>query len=353
MRNFIFYTAKGFPSCHASNLTELPDGRLAAVWFGGTQEACPDTAIWGSVLEDGKWSAPKLYVKHALVAHWNPVLYIDQKKRINLYFKIGKTPETWATFYTSTKDIHGKWSQPNSFSEPLRGPVRSKIITLSNGTIVAGSSEETIFMAAPRIVIWKSFMEYSTNDGKKWQRCADIVLDRKRYGEYGGLIQPALWESSPGNVHAFFRSTLGIIFRSDSSDYGKTWSPAEPEMLPNNNSAVDIAKTEDGTLVLIYNPVQGNWVARTPISLIFSSGEGRVWKEPVDVEIGRGSFSYPSIIPVKDGVAYTYTWNRARIAFDRIQVQTSDSGAINHNVNTANAEKDYAWIEATRRMSMS
>jgi predicted neuraminidase len=32
-------------ACHASSVTELPDGRIAAAWFAGTNEKNPDVDI--------------------------------------------------------------------------------------------------------------------------------------------------------------------------------------------------------------------------------------------------------------------------------------------------------------------
>src|SRR5690606_1131008 len=100
----------------------------------------------------------------------------------------------------------------------------------------------------------------------------------------------------PGHVHALFRSTDGRIHRADSVDDGRTWSPARPTALPNNNSALDVARLADGTLALACNPVAGNWAARTPLSLLFSRDEGTSWPSRLDVESGPGEFSSPALI---------------------------------------------------------
>ena len=44
----------------------------------------------------------------------------------------------------------------------------------------------------------------------------------------------------PGHVHAMMRSTRGKIYRSDSTDYGRSWCPAYATTLPNNNSGIDV-----------------------------------------------------------------------------------------------------------------
>ena len=88
--------------------------------------------------------------------------------------------------------------------------------------------------------------------------------------------------------------------------------------MPNNNSALDVARLPDGTLALACNPVEGNWAARTPLSILFSRDEGATWPERIDVETGPGEFSYPAIIELETGIGLSYTWNRRRIAFSFI-----------------------------------
>ena len=45
------------PSCHASTLAELPDGRLFCAWFGGTKEGAKDVGIYGAFRSASGWSA--------------------------------------------------------------------------------------------------------------------------------------------------------------------------------------------------------------------------------------------------------------------------------------------------------
>lgn len=40
------YTHAPYPQAHASTIVELPDGTLAAAWFGGSGESRPDVQIW-------------------------------------------------------------------------------------------------------------------------------------------------------------------------------------------------------------------------------------------------------------------------------------------------------------------
>jgi predicted neuraminidase len=113
------------------------------------------------------------------------------------------------------------------------------------------------------------------------------------------------------------RSSAGVICRSDSPDYGKTWSAVYKTSLPNPNSGIDLTRLADGTLVVVYNRDSKNWGARRPLSVSLSRDNGRTWQPGVDLETGTEGeeFSYPAVISFGDSVAGTYTWKRQRIAF--------------------------------------
>jgi len=103
----------------------------------------------------------------------------------------------------------------------------------------------------------------SKNVSNNYQDSDIPVTDQSFKGK--GVIQPTLWESEPGKVHMLLRSTESKIYRSDSSDGGKTWCTAYPTELPNNNSGIDLTRLQNGNLVLAYNPVEKDWGARTPL----------------------------------------------------------------------------------------
>jgi predicted neuraminidase len=131
-----------------------------------------------------------------------------------------------------------------------------------------------------------------------------------------GPIQPALWESAPGKVHALMRTPAGSLWRVDSEDYGKTWGDVYDTGIPNNNSGIDLVKLNTGRLVLILNPIAQNWGPRSPLTMMISDDNGLTWKAIANLEdegayLGDEEFSYPTIIRTKDdGVIISYTWKR-------------------------------------------
>ena len=320
VRDFIFGDDRPFSECHASTLVRLNEGNFLVAWFGGTKEKDPDVGIWMSKGKPGHWTAPRQVAKIRNDAHWNPVLFDDGKGTVYLFFKVGKEIPTWETWVITSKDGGVNWSEPAELVEGDRGgrgPVRNKPIFLSNGVWLAGASHEE----GP----WNVFIDRSEDHGRSWQATPYLTLDRSQFNGRG-VIQPTLWESKPGNVHILVRSTNGKIYRSDSNDYGKTWNALYATDMPNNNSGIDLVKLTDGTLVLAYNPVSGNWASRASLNIAFSYDNGLTWPKQAALENDaneRAEYSYPAIITYDNRVAITYTWKRQRIVFVEFEIGNS------------------------------
>ncbi|WP_192579229.1 sialidase family protein [Dyadobacter aurulentus] len=310
-KEFVFGDDRPFPQCHASTLVRLDDGEFLIAWFGGTEEKNPDVGIWVSKGRPGKWSTPVEVAKIREDAHWNPVLQKTADGKVTLYFKVGKEIAHWETWVKTSTDNGNTWSEAYELvtgDKGGRGPVKNKLIELSNGDWLAGSSNE--------VNRWEVFVDRSTDKGKTWKESPYFKIDTAQI-KGKGAIQPTLWESTPGNIHMLVRTTGGVIARSDSKDFGKTWSEIKKTDLPNPNSGIDVAKLTDGTLVLAYNPDNENWGSRSPLSLILSYDNGKNWTDKIDIATGKkeDEYSYPAIISFGDSVAVTYTFNRQKIAF--------------------------------------
>ena len=310
VREHIFGDQRPFAQCHASTLVQLPNDTILSAWFGGTEEGHDDVGIWGCRRSRQQWSEPRLIAKVRQEAHWNPVLFCASDGRLHLFFKVGKNTELWQTWTMVSDDKGTVWSQPRELvpgDYGGRGPVKNKPIILSDGAWLAPASVE-------RRELYDVFVDRSIDNGQTWEATDLIPLDRSKVTGTG-VVQPTLWESGPGYVHMLIRSSSGKICRSDSKDFGRTWSAIYQTGLPNNNSGIDLAKLHNGTLALAYNPVSGDWGERTPLSVALSYDNGKTWPHRLDIETGDGEFSYPAIVPTAKGIAMTYTWNRERIGF--------------------------------------
>jgi predicted neuraminidase len=334
-------------SCHASTVAHLSAGRVAAAWFSGTAEKAPDVcirmAVRSNMSPSGSWCEPWVAAKvpsrrGETVAHWNPVLHVAQG-RVTLYFKVGVSVAGWRQWQTSAQDgADVDLTDPAVWSAPRetvpgpegcggRGAVRTKQLVVGSGVLLAGGSTELTDAALVQRLAearagphssalevgWRSFIDVSVDGGSSWKRTPYLhVHDQHRLpsrneethaGGQGplqqvGIIQPALWSSSPTAVHALIRSDGGALYRADSDSGGLSWSAARRTVLPNNNSGIDVARLASGLLVLIHNPVGGNWGKRCPLRVSLSDDNGATFPRGFDLETqllpgSVGEFSYP------------------------------------------------------------
>lgn len=308
------------PSCHASTLVILGDGSIRAAWFGGAHEKNPDVEIYSAVRTEGKWSDAEMVSEKSDTACWNPVLYVDPSAdgHVILWFKRGAEIPGWQTFMRESFDGGCTWSDETEAvpgdTSGGRGPVKNKVLTLSDGTLLAGASHE----AADK-TWWKVFFDLSPDGGKTWERTDYIIPEELEGKPPVKLIQPTMWEEN-GKVHALLRSDAGYVYRCDSDDMGRTWSKAFPTSLPNNNSGIDLVSIPDGRIVLVCNPVSDNWGARTPISLFTSSDNGLTWQKELDLESSDGEYSYPAIIYNEGKLHITFTYQRKSVMYCEIEI---------------------------------
>lgn len=353
--NFVFPPQELYPECHASTVVKASDGTIIAAWFGGTHEKHDDVAIWSSRYVNGAWEPQRIIANTRDIPCWNPVLF-NAGDRLILFFKSGKEIPAWQTLYSESFDNGKTWTAPKELVEGDiggRGPVKNKPIRLHNGTILAPSSVETE-------TSWDCFTDRSDDNGKTWTRSPFVPIPHDQlHGR--GIIQPSLWEELSDNVihphsltadphsstadphgfaagktsrratgstsvHMLMRSTEGSIYTASSLDGGLTWNEAQATNLPNNNSGLDMTRTDNGDLYLVCNPVGKDWGARTPIVLLRSKDNGANWEEvmtldhiPCDTNQKAAEFSYPAIIAVSNTngseLHITYTWKRQTIAY--------------------------------------
>ncbi len=341
----VFTDDRPFRQCHAPTIAQLRNNRFLVAWFGGREEGADDVGIWAADRFQCVWSAPRLVAKVSAEPHWNPVLVRVPDGSVVLYFRVGAKCAEWRTWLAESRDEGQTWTTPVELADDdafAPGPVKQAPLSLAGGTLLAGNSIEAGGD-------WRVRVDRSTDDGRTWTAgvalrwarpeekdthagpVGDGVLHLKDTLDFSGrgVIQPALWQSAPGCVHLLARSSNGALYRSDSSDSGRTWSSLVRTELPSNNSGIAVGRLHDGALVLASNPVAENWGARTPLRLSVSFDNGQTWPHSLDIETGPGEYSYPSLVATPRGVAVVYTWKRERIAFWHGSVeQIMDRAAI-------------------------
>lgn len=299
--------AKPTPQCHASTIAELPTGELIASWFGGTHEKNPDVEIWTSHFRNGQWSKPVSVANGIQYTGsggtvkrfpcWNPVLFQPRNGPLQLFYKVGPSPDTWWGMLITSTDGGNHWSEPRRLPEGILGPIKNKPVELPNGTLLCPTSSEDQG--------WRVHFEWTPDLGKTWHR-TDAINDGKTIG----AIQPSVLFEPGGRLIAIGRSRQGKLWESVSTDNGLTWGNMTLTELPNPNSGTDAVTLRDGRHVLIFNDTPKG---RTPLNVAIQSPGGE-WKRVVTLEDQAGEYSYPAVIESSDGlVQITYTWKRLQV----------------------------------------
>lgn len=303
LRSEFIYQSAPFPSCHASTLIETERGILAS-WFGGTYERHPDVSIYTSLLQNGKWSTPKMVAdgvenKDFRNPTWNPVLYQNPNGQIVLFYKEGPNPREWWGLYKTSDDGGKTWSKAIQIPPGMLGPVKNKTVTLADGSLLHPSSFETNGT-------WSMHVETTTSDIQNWKK---IEIDNGSFH----AIQPTVLFYPNGKLQMLARTQEDVIGTTWSSDGGKTWSTVESTGLIHNNSGIDAVTLQSGIQLLLCNPIKDG---RNKLSLMMSM-DGVNWEEiHVLEDEPKGEFSYPAIIQAKDGTVHmTYTYNRKKIKY--------------------------------------
>ncbi len=296
------------PFCHASSLCEV-NGELIVVWFGGSYEGCSDVGIWLSRKENGMWSHPHLVataedpLKRS--SCYNPVLFLDSKGVLYLFYKVGTEPSLWHGRVKKSIDFGKSWTDSHDLPEGIFGPVKNKPVELKDGTILCASSAE--------LGGWKvHFERFQPDEGAEgiWWKTTDCNDPSEI-----GAIQPSLLIHKNGMLQAIGRTQNERMFTIESRDEGKSWGPMRLLPVENPNSGTDALTLKDGRFLLVYNP---STQARTPLSVAVST-DGLHWERRIDLETDKGQFSYPAVIQGVDGAIHlSYTWQTTHIRYVKL-----------------------------------
>lgn len=319
------------PYKHPACMTELDNGDLYLVYYGGAGEYARDTTVFGSRLKKGetRWSPPRPVAHDPFRSVGNGVIWQAPDGLVWLFYVV-RFGDTWSTSRIQvkiSKDNAETWSDASLLADREGMMVRNRPIVLKNGRyllpVYHEMGHDTESVGADSTSLFLLFDPKT----KTWTESKPIRSAK-------GNIQPAPVELSDGRLVAYCRrggdynpKTIGYIVRSESLDDGQTWSEGKDSAFPNPNAAVDFLKLQSGKLLLVYND---SMVDRTPLTVALSADEDRTYPFRRNVAEGPDSFAYPIAFQAKDGnIHIVYTSKRRT--------------EINHAV------LDEAWIQEGKK----
>ncbi len=334
---------------HGSSIVLLHNGDKLAAWFQGSGErAADDVRIMGARLKKGadKWTRPFLMADTYALPDCNPVLFLNQKGKLFLVW-IAVQANRWeysilrvrtSEHYDTDGAPQWDWQDnillkpSDEFAEEVEKKFRelpesthgwAEYAPLYDNMIIKASKAKIkrsigwmtrihpLIIDDGRIILPlysdglnMSMMAISDDDGETWRPSLPVV------GR--GPIQPALAQKKNGDIVALMRDSGDApprVQKSISKDRGESWTACVKTDIP-NTASVELLTMKDGRWAFLGNHVPDG---RYRFSLLISDDEGETWKWKVnieDVEKGKGSFSYPSLVQDSKGLLHmTYSYS--------------------------------------------
>jgi predicted neuraminidase len=303
------------PYKHPACATELSNGDLYLVYYGGEGEYAKDTAVFASRRAKGSaaWTAPRAIARDPFRSLGNGVVWQAPDGAVWLFYVV-RYGATWSSSRIQAKvsrDLGETWSDAFMLDDRPGMMVRNRPIVLEGGDyllpIYHETGEDTEVVGADSTSL---FLRRDVKTGE-WKPTGEIRSAK-------GNIQPAVVEIAPGRLIAYCRrgggygpTKDGWLVRAESTDGGSTWSEGRDSAFPNPNAAIDFLKLSSGALLLVFNDSMSG---RTPLVAALSRDGDRTYPHRRAIAEGPGDFAYPIAFQAKDGrIHVVYTSDRRRV----------------------------------------
>lgn len=329
-----------------STIVELPDGDLMAAWFAGKHgEGHRDQDIYGSRLPAGsdEWEDSECLVNIPGRSLGCPVLFIGPDDELWL-----TAPQMYGNWIISSRllfkrslDDGHTWADLEILHETPSLYLKNKPLHLAEedrwvlGVDINHNAEDKNEKAGfllipgdyterpdcfPLLVGGDQIVPQDPEGYLGDITASPTDRDREWVEEVPGFIYPTAVELSDGSLLAYMRPRPGgYLWETRSYDRGINWTAAERTEIPNPNAGFDLLRTDEGNLVLVANPLHGDYPpeGRDELGLFMSTDEGETWpyqmyleREPTDGPLGdipdgqRPEFTYGNLIQADDGTVH-------------------------------------------------
>lgn len=335
----------GNNTAHAPALIETEDGGMLCAWFAGSFEGSGDISIVVSKLdpETQTWSIPITVSQGENRSEQNPAFFRHPNGDIWLIYtsqisrQEGKDNMQFSSIIMVQKSHNEglNWSDAEVLIHNEGTFSRQPIQILSNGRWIFSTW------------LCEDSADGLTNDPTEFQVSDDEGTTWKpiRMPESEGRVHANVIELEKGHLIAFMRSRFAdFIYKSESKDYGDSWSVPEATSLPNNNSSISAIKLSSGEIAIAYNLNSASnatfgkiaWPGlRNPVAVSVSEDGGLTWPigrifEQAEGFIGtenktnNAQYEYPTLYQDRQGTLHLVYAYKNRLSVKYVRFTVSD-----------------------------
>lgn len=328
----------GYKTAHAPALMEMENGDLLCAWFAGSFEGSADVSVVCAQLPKGdeQWQKPVLVSGDPHRSEQNPSLFAGPDGAVWAMYTAqldrmpGKDNMQFTSVIRRQKSFDGgkTWNEAEAVFPREGSFCRQPIQVLKNGRWIFANwlcSDSDSGLAGDPTVF-----QISDDNGVSWKTV--------QMPESQGRVHANVVELDDGYLVAFMRSRWAdFVYRSESFDWGESWTVPVPTSLPNNNASISALRLMSGRIAIAYNPTSAScytvgaaaWPGmRCPVAVALSEDGGLTWPMIRYMERGEGyageenktnnkQYEYPCLMQGKDGrlhLAFAYK-NRIGIKY--------------------------------------
>jgi predicted neuraminidase len=336
-------------------LVVAPNGDLLCSWLSGTdnEPSTDNCVLMARSTDKGKtWSDPSILIPAGGMAGAVTSIYPTSDGRLLLFGAHWPSEEqytVWHYFRMESKDSGLTWSDPKPFVVHDNHACFGEPVHLANGELlfpVSFFQKRVKPLSGPVMKLAQAKTEEealaippteSGDGGGKFSthlHGSSVLIAKDEnateFAEYGkvcnrplGLLEPTCIQLKDGRIVMLMRAEFGgFLWRSDSSDNGRTWTEAWQTDIPNPTSLPYLIRLNDGRIALIHNArggVVGANSHRDPLSIWISNDELKSWSLKADV-IRGGSLAYPNPKILDGRLVFAYDHNRRQVRFVEVTI---------------------------------
>ena len=232
----------------------------------------------------------------------------------------------WDSWSVTSRDSGRTWGPLEPLPGKLRKAtfVRNRIDTPDGRILIAFQHYLTDGPTDPR-----NGVMISEDGGQTFSIHGDIRISQD--DDYRGFAENTIVQLADGRIVMLIRADKlgGVLFRSDSTDGGLTWSEARPTDIPNPGSKATLYSLGDDRVALVHNP---NPNYRSPLALWVSFDGMATWgyrrilddnpPERKSQRGGRNGLNYPDgfVDPSGRFLHFAYDRWRSQAIYYRVEL---------------------------------